>query len=1163
MGQFNLTLLGGFQVTLDDHLLANFATNKVWALLVYLALEPAPQPRSRLAGIFWPEISEQVALTNLRQTLRRLRQGLARVEPGASDRLLVRNRQTLYLDPAGLTIDVMQFERLLALCQTHAHATLITCDECLPRLAEAANLYRGELLAGFELLDAPAFVEWLLLRREYLQEQAVQLFHTLAAIYESRGDSGQTQHWIARQLAIDPFREDAHRQLMRSLVRQGQRLAALTQFERYRYLLQTELGIEPSAETLAVYEEIRTGRFPDKAAEWQGERAIALSAAPVPLPATRPLHNLPVELTPLVGRAQELAELNARLQQPSLRLLTLVGVGGMGKTRLALSLAQIAIQNPEFPDGVFFTSLASLANPASLASTIATTLRLAAQGGDPRQALLQALRHKHLLLILDNFEHLLAGADLVADLLQMAPGVRIIVTSRERLNLHGEQLYLVPPLDFASSTTFDAARMSASLLLFVQSAQRVQPSFVVNAANITAVLQICQLAEGMPLALELAASRVGTLPLAALAAEIKQNAEFLAVDWRDVPARQRSMRALFVWSWQLLDDDERRVLRRVSVFRGGFTVEAAQDVAVADVAVLARLVHKSLLQLQKTENAGERYTLHELLRQFAAQQLEASDEQAIVEAQHSRFYLNYVASRGLRLGRREPHQASEEIQTELDNVRQAWQWAAARGQLTELAQAAYAWWQFCLFRGLESEGRQTFAQAVEGVQQLTSLDAAAQAGLSKLLAIHANYLFDHEQVDRIAAQARQVISLGASCGGVEGETFGYFVLGRAQQDLHQRPAAVSTWQHTIQLARIYQANHPDSEMLRETEWMAYNWLRGVSFLLDDYPGGRVYIMQALRICQALGKRRGELFCLTTLAWSNFFMGDFALAERNFTKVLRLAHDLRYHWMEMPAHHGLGELMRLRGDYTQAQTLLEKAAGLAAELGQQFAEARIWASLVRLYVFTGNQQAARHWQQRLVHLHETVQLPKECQIPGMVAFSLLAHCTGDQRTALDYAEQAHQLAQAGEVLHHRADALVALGHARVEMAQWAAADAAYRAALHCYEQLDSPLLTVEPQAGLAQSALAQGDHAAAQQWVDKILPILAEHPRTGLNTPFFTWLICVQVLAASQDARTRDVLQRAYTLLQQDADTFSDAAARRRFLETVVTHRLLQQAYREY
>lgn len=903
---------------------------------------------------------------------------------------------------------------------------------------------------------------------------------------------------------------------------------------------------------------------------------------------------LPEPLTPFIGREHELAELVERLQQPAVRLLTLVGAGGMGKTALALAVGQAILDrstapppnpksrpeavasqarpNPKYSDGVFFVALAPLTSAAALPPAISTTMGLSLQDGDPWQTLYQQLRNKHLLLILDNVEHLLQESseiDWLVTFLQAAPGVQILATSRERLNLRGEHLYHVQPLAFSERASLAEAATAPAIRLFVQGAQRNAADFTLTSANLPNVLRICRLVQGMPLGLELAAANVGLLPLADIASEIEQSAEFLAVDWQDVPARQRSMRAVFEWSWQLLNEVEQRTLRQIAIFRGGFTREAALQITGAGLPALLGLMRKSLLQRSETSATAERFQMHELLRQFAAEQLAYAGELAAVEAQHSHFYLTFVANRAKRLARREPLPASEEIQAEIDNVRQAWTWAADHGQIAALDQAAYGWWQFCLFRGLGSEGKRTFALAVAGARhQLATLGndpTARQPGeqaLSKLLAIHANYLFAQGQDETMAAEAREAIALGATSGGVEGETFGTFVLGRVLQELNLRPESAATWEKTIALARAYQPKLPDSELLYEAEWMALNWLRGYALHFDDFAKSLAYIDQALQLCQTLGKQRGELFCSADRAWLYFFVCDFAAASQGFSETLRLADALDYAWGEMMAQQGLGEIMRLNGEYSAAQTLLSQAVKLAADIGDQYEEIMSLCRLLRLHAYLGDHDRGQMIYQRLAQTLAAAHLPKECRLNSLLAFSVRALYLEEAATALIYAQQAQQIIQTGDLLSRRADAAMILAHAQAAMQQWSDATASYQAAIACYTQLGNAVLAVEAQAGLAKIALAQEDITQAQQWVERLLPILAEQPRAGFTTPFAVYLTGYRVLSANQDARAVALIEVAYHLLQEYAASIHDDQWRKTFLENVQVHRQLLQLHAE-
>jgi predicted ATPase/DNA-binding SARP family transcriptional activator len=700
MPSLTLALLGSPHVARADGATVAFRLRKELAVLAYLAVEgPAAQPRDALLGLLWPEASEESARNNLRVVLANLRQAL-----GAA---LNADRQVVQLALGSDELDVAAFQQLLAATRAHRHQQNAPCADCAARLEQAAELYRGDFLAGFALPDAVEFEEWTLVRREALHQQALEALAMLTDYYEQAGDYAALCRHARRQLELEPWHEPAQRQLMRGLALAGDRDAALTQYERCRLILADELHVEPDVETRALYEQIRAGHLtPDTRA----------SAAP--------RHNLPAPLTPFVGREHELAALVALREAPETRLLTLVGAGGMGKTRLAIELARASLDT--YADGVFFVALAPLATASALPTAVAQAIDITIHSGDPAAGLVRFLRDKHMLLVLDNFEHLRDGAGLVVDILEAAPRVQILATSRERLKVRGEHLFVVEGLPYTPAHTALADIEVPAARLFAQSARRSLPSFQLDDLNLPDVQRICRLVQGMPLGLELAAAWVELLPLHEIAEEIARSAGFLAADWADAPERQRSMRAVFEWSWRLLNDAEQQLFRRLAVFHGPFRREAAEAVVGASLGVLASLVHKSLLRRTDVgaTQAG-RYEIHELLRQFAAEQLAAlPEEQTTIQERHSSFYLAFVAQRELRLARHEPQEAAAEIRGEIDNVRQAWAWAARERRLEDLDRSAGGLWQFIFLTGLAGEGESAFGLAVEQ----NHLDLPAGAG---------------------------------------------------------------------------------------------------------------------------------------------------------------------------------------------------------------------------------------------------------------------------------------------------------------------------------------------------------------------------------------------------------------------------------------------------
>lgn len=1141
-----LMLLGSPRLVAADGAAVAIGRRKELALLAYLAVECArPQPRERLLGLLWPESRDEEARLGLRVALARLRGIL-----GDTDALtLMADRRAVQLTPRDERwLDVLAFNTLLANCRAHSHDRDAPCAACTERLAQAVDLYRGDFLAGLVLPDAAPFEEWALLRREELHRHMLDALAGLAARYEQAGDYTALCRHARRQLELEPWHEPAHRQLMRGLAMAGDRGAALVQYEACRQVLADELGVEPEVATRALYERLKSGDL-----------------APASRDAATPRHNLPAPLTPLVGREHDLAELAVLLRQEDVRLLTLLGAGGMGKTRLALELARASLDG--YADGVYFVSLAPLAGADGLASAISQALSLLVQGDDPAVLLVRFLREKHLLLILDNFEHLLAGTALVVEILQAAPHVRIVTTSRTRLHVRGEFTFVVEGLEHPPDAGSAGAATSPAVLLFARSARRAQTSFTLRRADLPAVVRICQLVQGMPLALEMAAAWAEMLPLEEVAAEIARSADFLSADFQDLPVRQRSMRAVFEWSWSLLSASERSLFCRLSVFRGGCTRQAAENIAGASLGALTSLVQKSLLRRMEVAATGMvRYEIHELLRQLAAEQLAAvPDEREAVAARHGAFYLEFVAARERRLARDEPREAVTEIRGELDNIRQAWTWAATHAEAALLEHAAYGWWQSCLLNGLEQESRQLFGLAAQHVREALDHFSEGQPGheacrraLSVLLAIHANHLFSHVPYDQMADQAREAMQLGAASGSLAGEAIGSYVLGRALKELGRQREAQSLWEQTIALAKAEQHQGGAAEILHEAELLAYWWQFGAFLFFNDYAAGRACVEAAVQLCQALRKRRGELFSLSSLAMIDFYTGDDVSAQRRYEQVIALARALDDRWAEMRIQRELSEVLRVQGAYAEARALLEGVVTVARELGIWYEEFWAVAALVRLHCQVGVGGGAWAWRDQLTPLMERVGLTPDSRAAGLRAGALFALATGDLQQALGAAEKGLELTLHGDIPNFRAEAAVILGHVHAGLQQWSVAESAYEQALSWYATCGNATLAREPQAGLAQIALATGDLDRASVLVEALVPGLAAPPRASVLTPAFADLVCYRVLEATHDPRVGSVLQAARERLHR-ATTQFDSPERRPFLERVVEHRVLLRA----
>ena len=513
------------------------------------------------------------------------------------------------------------------------------------------------------------------------------------------------------------------------------------------------------AELLAEHLQIPREQHPQFLKVARREKMVeSLEPLPVPLePLVQPSPVLPNSsvsrpLTPLVGREHELNLVVQQLCEPHCRMLTLTGLGGVGKTRLALEAAN-QLQTT-FASGVFFIPLSGISDPGFILPAIANALGLLFSGaGDPNVQLLNYLREKEILLVLDNFEHLLQGSELLIGILQGAPRVKLLVTSRESLNLQAEWIFEVQGLPVPAGDSGKGLQTGSAALLFVQRARQARLNFELTPEENPAVLRICQLVEGLPLGIELAAAWVRTLSCKQISMEIERNLDFLRATARDLPERHRSLRAALDHSWDLLSEPEKEAFRRLSVFRGGFRLEAAQEVAGACLEEIVSLLNKSMVK----RVGEERYDLHELVRQYAAARLQ-SDPQELerTRERYIRYYAGLLDDWQKPL--RSPRQLEilGELRAEMDNLRQAWDWMVIRGRFTDIHKSLHCLWHFYEIRGRFQEAESLFGQAVETLQSTagadTRSDMESQVVFGILLARHGYFctsLGRHEQASAL------------------------------------------------------------------------------------------------------------------------------------------------------------------------------------------------------------------------------------------------------------------------------------------------------------------------------------------------------------------------------------------------------------------------------
>jgi predicted ATPase/DNA-binding SARP family transcriptional activator len=912
MAPLSIRLLGPPQVTLDGEPITGFESDKVRALLAYLATETgSPHRRERLAGLLWPERPESAARANLRVALSDLRQAIG-------DR---------HANPPFLSITrgMLQFNlESEAWIDVSAFATLLepqpTARRTVQHLEKAVALYRGDFLEGFSLPDSAAFEEWALLTRERLARQAQGALRRLAQAHETRGAYERALRYARCQVEMDPWGEPGQRHVMRLLALTGQRNAALAQYAGLFQTLAQELGVEPEDETTALSQRIREG-------------------ADLSLTPSGPPHNVPAPLTPFVGRKADLAAILQRLHDPACRLLTLVGPGGCGKTRLALEAAReltywIPVQpfDRAFAHGIYFVSLAPLQAVDGFVPAVAEALGFAFHaGGDPRSQLLDHLRQKQMLLILDNFEHLLeGGVGWVVDVLATAPEVRVLVTSRTRLNLRSEHLLPVAGMAMPDEKALAAGDPVVlgqydGIELFSIGAARTQPGFRLAAGNAVDVVRICRLVDGMPLGILLAAAWIDSMTPAQIASQIGRSLDFLEGDWLDLPARQRSLRALFDHSWTLLSEHERGVLQALSVFRGGFTFEAVQAVTGASLRELRRLVNQSLLHL----TPSGRYELHELLRQYAAQKLEAAGRAGDAADAHSTYYAAALEQWGADLRGAGQQEALAEMEVEIENARAAWNWAARHGEVARLGRALDGLCHFYEWRVRYQEGEAACRLAAEELGTSASLES--QRLLARLLVWQGTFTYLRGHIDLASPLLRRGLDLLEELEGKGHDTRSeraHALLHMAEATLDvDREATKGYCEGSLALYRAVGDRWGTAKVLA---------LLGATRRRLDLYGTETgqLLKESLALRKSLGDRRGIARTLGLLGNLAAFQGQLEKSVRLYRESISLHRKIGDERSHRDLQGDLVFVLLALGEFEEARLHVEENLAICKNLGSK-------------------------------------------------------------------------------------------------------------------------------------------------------------------------------------------------------------------------------------
>jgi len=911
------SLLGRLQIEHRQLGAITLANRKAIGLLAYLLIESDHEhSREFLLGLLWPDLPTAAAQNNLRVTWAYLQKALG---TSASDEqpYLIGDRLTLRFNLlSDHELDIACFRTLIEACRIHPHPDPHDCTECAERLTQALELVRGEFMEEFSLGDCEQFDDWLLIQREQFRVQVTSALEQLAAFHERAGQLAEAERAIRRLLEYDPLNESAYRQLMRVLARGDQRSAALDAYETCRRVLGTELGLAPAVETVALAEQIRAHAL------------FESHAAHVDLP--------PV-LTRFFGRQQESARLVDFLSRRTVRLVTLAGPGGVGKTRLAIEVARRMAG--VFAHDICFVELTGVIDERSVDDAAAAALHLPANTGrSSTDAILDYLRDKTMLLVLDNCEHLVkACARLVQTLCHDAAGLTVLATSRIPLHLDEEHVvrlepFATPAINETEQLTVPDALSFDSVQLFTDRAAQSLLQFTLTDANVLAVIRICQHLDGIPLAIEIAAAQTRALPVEAIAERLGQRFAWLNKRVGETISRQRTLHTLIDWSFGLLNAQARPVLLRLSVFAGGWTLEAAEAVSAP----------------------GEP-------RQFAQEYLHGSDQEADALERHARYYAQLVShAAGNRTGQPFPERLRT-VQDDHDNLRQAFEWLLAHDREQALGLVAQLGknMNFWELSGFFQEGRRWLQRVLDGTQASVS----SQRGYALLAAAQlSSALTDFDYGLQCARQAQELFQQLSDQRGEIDARLVYCDLSRyagklghlqtqieAALQMAERISYVTGMAKGKQLLAVYlvyttgesgagiQHELESVALWRELESpfelaTALNLLGADLTEIHEYAAAKQALLECRDIYQSLGYQRGVALAMHNLGCGAQEQGEYTQARELLCEALRIRHHLGLRRGYAYSFEQLAQVDEREGRYERAVQLLAAAETLRVRLG---------------------------------------------------------------------------------------------------------------------------------------------------------------------------------------------------------------------------------------
>ena len=924
-------LIGKFEIKYDGKpvIISSRAAQSIFAYLILNA--GTSYRREKLAGMFWPDATEEKARAYLRHELWSIRKALPSNEFLLSDDLNI-----TFDSSADYWLDRDVLEKL---------AEAASADELIAALV----VYHGEFLPGF-------YDDWIIIEREHLQSVYEQQMARLLELLESEKRWHETLKWAEQWISLGEAPETAYRYLMTAYDALGDRAKIASTYERCVQALRA-LDLEPSEET----------------------HSLALKR-------TSKL-NIPIPLTSFVGREKELKEVADLFSK--FRLVTLTGSGGVGKTRLAIQVVADVMEG--FPDGVWFLDLAPLSDPALLPNTLANVLGLRDSGELPiTEVLINYFRSRTALVIFDNCEHLIEScAQLIHSLLTSCQNLSILATSREALRISGEVPYRVPSLEIPKPTveiSIDEISNMESLRLFIERAAVASPSFAVSQQNVLAIAQICQRLDGIPLAIELAVARTNLLTVEQISNRLDDRFNLLTDGLRSALPRHQTLRATIEWSYDLLSERERILFRRLAVFMGGWTLDAVEKVCTGSsiissevLELLFQLVNKSLVTAEASQN-GSRYKMLETIRQYANEKLGESGESHVFQNRHLGYFLNLAETAEPHLLGPKQLEWLARLDADYENLRAALEWVLSKDVPELSLRLCAALGIFWRIRSYFLEGSKWLKSALSKHSQ--NPEAAETRARVRVLYQDAHLAIAMDEIEHSTTSANLSLALASDGTDRRDIAIARFYVGLALDWRHKGDVAAPLMEQSL----------VEFQELKDSYWEAFSF-RHLSYLLqmqgklkrgewtaqalelarkagerlnladalwdysilfrhtDRIDEGMKYVEEADMLYQQIGSRiNWTPAAFAVIAW---LKGDYEKARAKWTEMRESLELLGERNSRSVMVANLGILAAEEGDLNQARIYLEEALATAQVLGNQDFVARRLIQLGNVYYLAGN------------------------------------------------------------------------------------------------------------------------------------------------------------------------------------------------------------------